>query len=128
MLYSNDSPPDVARFPAPWSLRGHAWMVVLRLPVGDPARTAFVPADLRATVKSAFAVLMLLGRGGWPARTAALVAGLIGYGVLIEVCQHTLTTNRVGEFRDVVADGLGVAIGWLLGRSAALQAVLRHSQ
>ncbi|HQX07072.1 MAG TPA: hypothetical protein PKZ19_09785 [Zoogloea sp.] len=77
---------------------------------------------------AAFAVLMLLGRGGWPARTAALVAGLIGYGVLIEVCQHTLTTNRVGEFRDVVADGLGVAIGWLLGRSAALQAVLRHSQ
>ena len=77
---------------------------------------------------AAFAVLMLLGRGGWPARTAALVAGLIGYGVLIEVCQHTLTTNRVGEFRDVVADGLGVAIGWLLCRSAALQAVLRHSQ
>jgi len=70
---------------------------------------------------AAFAVLMLLGRGGWPARTAALVAGLIGYGVLIEVCQHTLTTNRVGEFRDVVADGLGVAIGWLLGRSSALR-------
>jgi hypothetical protein len=58
MLYSNESPPDVPRFPAPWSLRGHAWMVLLRLPVGDPARTAFVPADLRATVKSAFAALM----------------------------------------------------------------------
>lgn len=58
MLHSNESPPDVPRCPAPWSLRGHAWMVVLRLPVGDPARTAFVPADLRATVKSAFAVLM----------------------------------------------------------------------
>lgn len=75
---------------------------------------------------AAFAVLMLLGRGGWPARTAALAIGLIGYGVLIEVCQHTLTTNRVGEFRDVVADSLGVAIGWLLGRSAALQAALRR--
>ena len=58
MLHSNESPPDVPRFPAPWSLRGHAWMVALRLPAGDPARTAFVPADLRATVKSAFSVLM----------------------------------------------------------------------
>ena len=58
MLQSNESLPDVPRFPAPWSLRGHAWMVVLRLPAGDPARTAFVPADLRATVKSAFSVLM----------------------------------------------------------------------
>lgn len=70
---------------------------------------------------AAFAVLMLLGRGGWPARTTALVVGLIGYGVLIEVCQHLLTANRVGEFRDVVADSLGVAIGWLLGRSSALR-------
>ena len=48
MAQCNEVPPDVARCPAPWSLRGHAWMVVLRLPVGDPARTAFVPADLRA--------------------------------------------------------------------------------
>ena len=43
MLQSNESLPDVPRVPAPWSLRGHAWMVALRLPAGDPARTAFVP-------------------------------------------------------------------------------------
>ena len=58
MLHSNESPPDVPRCPAPWSLRGHAWLVALRLPAGDPARTAFVPLDLRATVKAAFSVLM----------------------------------------------------------------------
>ena len=58
MLQANESLPAVTRVPAPWSLRGHAWMVVLRLPAGDPARTAFVPPALSATVKSAFSVLM----------------------------------------------------------------------
>jgi hypothetical protein len=57
-LQSNESLPEVTRVPAPWSLRGHAWMVVLRLPAGDPARTAFVPPELRASVRSAFSVLM----------------------------------------------------------------------
>jgi hypothetical protein len=58
MLQPSESLPEVARAPAPWSLRGHAWMVVLRLPAGDAARTAFVAPDLRATVKAAFSVLM----------------------------------------------------------------------
>lgn len=58
MLQPAESLPDAPRVPAPWSLRGHAWMVALRLPAGDPARTAFVPPELRATVKSAFSVLM----------------------------------------------------------------------
>ena len=60
---------------------------------------------------AAFAVLMLLGRGGWPARTATLIVGLIGYGVLIEVCQHRFTTNRVGDPWDWLADSVGVFIG-----------------
>jgi hypothetical protein len=58
MLQANDSLPDVKRVPAPWTLRGHAWMVALRLPAGDPARTAFVPTALQSTVKAAFSVLV----------------------------------------------------------------------
>jgi len=58
MLQPSESLPSVPRVPAPWSLRGHAWMVVMRLPQGDPARTAFVPPALQATVKAAFSVLM----------------------------------------------------------------------
>lgn len=69
---------------------------------------------------AAFAVLMLLGWAGWPARINAVAAGLLGYGILIEICQHTLTTNRFGEPMDVVADVLGIviarAIVWRLGR------------
>jgi hypothetical protein len=58
MLQPDESLPEVVRVPAPWSLRGHAWIVALRLPAGDAARTAFVPPDLRTTVKSVISVLI----------------------------------------------------------------------
>jgi hypothetical protein len=58
MLQPDESLPVVPRVPAPWSLRGHAWMVVMRLPADDPARTAFVPQALQPTLKAAFSVLM----------------------------------------------------------------------
>ena len=63
---------------------------------------------------AAFAVLMLLGQAGWPARPGRLATGLLLYGILIELCQHFLTTNRVGEVQDVLADMLGVLAAWLL--------------
>ncbi len=64
---------------------------------------------------AAFAVLMLLGWAGWPARINAVAGGLLGYGILIEICQHTLTTNRFGEPMDVVADVLGIVIArWII--------------
>ena len=83
MPHSNESLPDVPRCPAPWSLRGHAWMVVLRLPAGDPARTAFVPADLRATVKSAFSVLMCVAYDEAPCgpyRELLFIPGTMDFG------------------------------------------------
>ena len=64
---------------------------------------------------AAFAVLTLLGWAGWPARINAVAGGLLGYGILIEICQHTLTTNRFGEPMDVVADVLGIVIArWII--------------
>jgi len=67
---------------------------------------------------AAFAVLALLGWAGWPRQIGAVAGGLLGYGVLIEVCQATLTANRVGEPMDVIADALGIVVarvivGWL---------------
>lgn len=70
---------------------------------------------------TAFAVLMLMGWAGWPTRTIRLGIGLIGYGVLIEVAQHTLTTNRVGDPQDVLADSVGVVVGLLLVRQLAMR-------
>jgi hypothetical protein len=83
MLQPNESLPDVPRVPAPWSLRGHAWMVLLRLPAGDPARTAFVPAGLRETVKSAFSVLMCVAYDEAPCgpyRELLFIPGTMSFG------------------------------------------------
>lgn len=83
MLQPKESLPDVTRVPAPWSLRGHAWMVALRLPTGDPARTAFVPAALRATVKSAFSVLLCVVYDETPCgpyRELLFIPGTMNFG------------------------------------------------
>ncbi len=58
MLQAQESLPDVERFAAPWSLQGHAWSVLLRLPRGAAATHAFVPPQLRSSVRSPLAVLM----------------------------------------------------------------------
>ncbi|MBS0369065.1 MAG: VanZ family protein [Proteobacteria bacterium] len=64
---------------------------------------------------SAFLVLMLLGWSGWPSRLWSIAAGLLLYGVLIELAQHFFTLNRVGDPWDVVADASGLLIGaWLI--------------
>ncbi|MDD3352799.1 VanZ family protein [Zoogloea sp.] len=66
---------------------------------------------------AAFIVLTVLGGLAWRERPGTIAVGLLGYGVLIELCQATLTVNRVGEAQDVLADGLGIALGWLLMRN-----------
>lgn len=66
----------------------------------------------------AFSVMALLGLRSYPGRTMAVLAGLLTYGVLIEVLQ-SFTPNRSADWQDIVADSLGLALGWgtqLLGR------------
>lgn len=61
----------------------------------------------------AFATLMVLGGVAWPFARWRMVAGLLAYGALIEAAQ-ALTSWRVGDPLDWVADGLGVALGALI--------------
>lgn len=58
MLQSSESLPAVERVPAPWSLRGDAWMVLMRLPRAAAAATAFVPPALRDTLHSPLSALI----------------------------------------------------------------------
>jgi hypothetical protein len=59
---ARQSPPwgTTARVPAPWSLRGNGWIVLLRLPADDPARHAWLPAELRASVAAPVSALMFV--------------------------------------------------------------------
>lgn len=62
---------------------------------------------------TAFAALMVLGGLAWPTARWRVGAGLLVYGAMIEAAQ-SLTSWRVGDPQDWVADGLGVALGALI--------------
>ncbi|RYH70059.1 MAG: VanZ family protein [Alcaligenaceae bacterium] len=62
-----------------------------------------------------FGVLALLGHWAYPGRTAIVLAGLLAYGGLIEVLQ-SFTPDRFAEFDDLIADGLGLALGEAVAR------------
>jgi hypothetical protein len=46
MLQPDAMLPEVPLRPAPWDLQGSAWIVALKLPPGDAAHDAFLPASL----------------------------------------------------------------------------------
>jgi VanZ family protein len=60
-----------------------------------------------------FAVLALLGCWSYPGHIRVILPALLGYGGLIEVLQ-SLTPDRFAEWGDLLADGMGIVIGWLL--------------
>lgn len=64
----------------------------------------------------AFATLMAIWSAGWPrARLVFGLAGLLAHGGLIELLQTQLPP-RSGEWADLAADAVGLAIGALVAR------------
>lgn len=59
----------------------------------------------------AFSVLSGLGCLGYPGRTIRVLPALIAFGALVEALQ-SLTPDRHAEAADLVADALGVLLGW----------------
>jgi VanZ family protein len=72
---------------------------------------------------AAFAALAAVATRAFPGRLAATVAGLLVYGVFIEVAQAFIPL-RTGDWRDLVGDAVGIALGLLfvaaVGRLLAL--------
>ena len=63
----------------------------------------------------AFSVLTLLGFQSYCGYRTRLAIGLLSYGIGIELLQG-LTSYRSAEWRDVVADAMGIAVAFLLAR------------
>lgn len=59
----------------------------------------------------AFAVLAWLGCKAFPQRVAVALLGLLAYGALIEILQ-SFTPTRSAEWLDLLADSLGILVGW----------------
>jgi VanZ family protein len=64
-----------------------------------------------------FAVLAWLGLRAYPRRVLAVLAGLVLYGGMIEVLQ-SFTPYRFADWIDLVADALGVGMGYAVWRLA----------
>ncbi|MCY1219410.1 VanZ like family protein [compost metagenome] len=73
-----------------------------------------------------FAVLAFLAYGAWPGRIPLSLLGLLGYGGLIEVLQ-SLTPDRMAEWSDLWADGVGLLIGAALASTMQRLAVVRST-
>jgi len=92
------------------------------LPEPSPLGTGWDKADHVA----AFVALGLLGLPSWPAHRSRVLAGLLAYGALIELLQG-FTVHRQGDWRDLVADAIGIGLaalafaGWQLRRRAQEQ-------
>ena len=100
-------PPPVVRTAFALALVVIFWLAMIPLP---EALTVFSFQD-KVEHTGAFVLLTLMGVTGFPLRRTAVAAGLVAYGLLIEVCQHRFTTNRVGDPWDWLADSVGVFIG-----------------
>ena len=91
-------------------------VVVLVLALVPPSH--YIPSTPwdKANHALAFAVLAILGLRSYRTRIAAVLAGLLAYGGLIELLQ-ALTPYRSAEWGDWLADGVGIVLGWQLARA-----------
>ena len=102
-----------------------AWRLAFGLCVLAVLVLALMPTDMpmpstgwdKSNHLLAFSVMALLGRRAYPGRTMGVLAGLLAYGALIEVLQ-SFTPNRSADWHDLVADAVGLALGWGTGRLA----------
>ncbi|OGV72529.1 MAG: hypothetical protein A3B82_05290 [Methylophilales bacterium RIFCSPHIGHO2_02_FULL_57_10] len=86
-------------------------MVVLLLSLMPPVSNMPTTGWDKTNHLLAFAFLFILGRQAYPGRNAAVLLGLLLYGGLIEVLQ-SFTPDHFAELGDLIADGLGLMIGW----------------
>jgi VanZ family protein len=105
----------------PYSLiRAAFWLAclgvaILSLLPGEAIPSVFNFWD-KAQHSLAFAGLSLLGLWSYLSRRNRVLLGLLLFGAVIEIAQ-AMTTWRAGDLRDWAADGLGIALGYLIAMS-----------
>lgn len=104
------------RYPLAWLFGGLFVMVVvlgLALAPVNRVTAAWLLSD-KLTHALAFSALMVWFCGVFRLPFTPVVAvGLLAFGGLIEFLQGMLP-YRSAEFRDLLADGVGIAVGWVL--------------
>jgi VanZ family protein len=104
------------------------WLLCIALSLGPPPP---IPADvpngdkighaLAYAVLSAWAVMIFRTRGAWLRSAMALMV----LGIVIEIAQGTLTSNRTADPYDALADALGIVLGLLVALTPASELLLK---
>ncbi|MFH5824084.1 VanZ family protein [Georgenia sp. AZ-5] len=120
--------PQTARSRRWWALALVAALVtqvlVLYLPAVPEAPGSGVPAGDKVVHATVFAAVTLTGLAA-RLRPSLVVGFGVVHAVVSEVVQHTLLADRSGDPFDVLADALGVLLGWALARRLASRAARR---
>lgn len=97
-----------------WTLVGLSLCLVFWLSLSPSDSTPTV--SLSDKVQHALAFLLLTVAYGlmFPARPYAVLAGVAGLGVAIELLQAALPYGRRAEFADLAADLIGIGAGFVL--------------
>lgn len=94
MLQPRSTLPVVQLCPAPWNLRGSAWIIALKLTPESPARDAFLPADLAGQGRGLASYLMYVDyseSGCGPYRELLFIPGAFPF----EDGRRHLTISRI---------------------------------
>ncbi len=67
----------------------------------------------KAQHAAGFGVLAMLGTLAYPSRLPGVSLGLLAHGGFIELAQ-AYTGWRHGDWLDLLADAIGILLGWLL--------------
>jgi hypothetical protein len=105
MLQPDASLPAVPLRPAPWTLRGSAWVVALKLPRAAPARAAFLPAGLAGGGRGLASYLMYVDysqSGCGPYRELLFIPGAFTFG---DGRRHLTISRIVVSTWDSVVNG-----------------------
>jgi Acetoacetate decarboxylase (ADC) len=105
MLQPDSMLPVVPRHPAPWNLRGSAWIIALKLPPGAPARDAFLPPGLAGRGRGVASYLMYVDYSEsecGPYRELLFIPGAFPFG---DGRRHLTISRIVVSTWDSVANG-----------------------
>ena len=102
-----------------WCWRTGFWTVVLAVLVLSLLPVAYLPEQAATVWDKAqhafgFAVLTVLGLWAYPSRARLVLPGLLLLGALIEFAQGA-TGWRHGDWQDLLANAVGVALGAVVG-------------
>ncbi len=72
-----------------------------------------------------FSCLMFFRNLAFPEKAKQNAIVILFYGILIELLQETITETRTSDFFDVVADAVGIGVGYGLSRLKFINKILK---